>query len=110
MGLKASRVGSERLREVLASGQPARTRLFSGKALPAKVFRFSVVAPSKAFPAANLRNRARRRCREALREAAVSPAPKVDLIVTARREVLGVDFRSLVAEAQEILKCYSKNL
>ena len=107
MGLKASRVGAVRLGEVIQSGRVARTGVFIGKALPAKVFRFSVVTPKKSFREASLRNRARRRCREAFRAAALENTPGVDLVVTARPAVLEVEFSALLAEAAELLGCYS---
>lgn len=110
MGLKASRVGTARLGEVVASGRVARTAIFIGKALPAKVFRFSVLSPKKTFPDASTRNRVRRRCREAFGVAAVSGEVSVDLIVTPRPEALSVDFKTLVSEASELLGCYSTKL
>lgn len=110
MSLKASRVGSARLREVLAKGHPSRTRLFSGKALPGNAFQFSIVAPKKAFPTAVARVSVRRRCREAFRRAAASSAPVVSLVVTVRPEAAKADFSTLVSEAAELLGCYSKRL
>ncbi len=107
MGLKASRVGSTRLREVLISGVPARTRLFSARALPEKSFIFSVIVAKKTTPNAADRNRIRRRCREAFHRCAGS-APSVALVVTARPDAGKAPFPTLVDEAAELLGCYSK--
>lgn len=107
MSLKASRVGSTRLREVLASGRLARTALFSGKALPAKAFRFSVTVSKKNAPNASERNKIRRRCREAFRAAPPLSLPKIDLVVSVRADSLKVGFQQLKAEALALLGCYS---
>ena len=103
---KPLRVGSARLREVLASGRLARTRLFSAKALPAASFGTAVVVPKRAVASAAARNRVKRRCREAFRAAGAAPAATV--VVTARPEAAEAPYPTLVAEAAEILKCYSK--
>jgi ribonuclease P protein component len=107
MGLRTSRVGATRLREVLVSGRAARTALFSGKALENKLgFRFSIVVPKKGLPSAADRNRLKRRCREAFR--AANSATPIDLVVTARASALVAPWRDLVDEARELVGCYSR--
>lgn len=66
--------------------------------------RFAVTAPVSVGSAV-LRNRARRRVREAFRlaAAAVTDTAGLDLLVTVRREALGAPFAALRSDAASVL-------
>jgi ribonuclease P protein component len=67
--------------------------------------RLAVSAP-RSVGTAVVRNRARRRVREAFRRAAAADAGSggADVLVTVRREAAEVDFAALVADAASVLK------
>jgi ribonuclease P protein component len=68
------------------------------------VMRLAVSAP-RTVGISTIRNRARRRVREAFRQAcaAVDDAPALDIVVTVRRDALTADFPALRAAASAAL-------
>jgi ribonuclease P protein component len=68
------------------------------------VMRLAVAAP-RTVGISTLRNRARRRVREAFRQAcaAIAASPGQDVVVTVRREAISADFSALRAAAASAL-------
>ena len=65
------------------------------------VMRLAVSAP-RTVGISTIRNRARRRVREAFRLAcaAIEPTPALDIVVTVRRDAIAADFSALRAAAE----------
>ena len=77
----------------------------SDDAAVAAEVRVAVAAP-RSVGGAVVRNRARRRIREAFRQAAAADgnAAGADVLVTVKREAAAGDFRALVADAASVLR------
>jgi len=94
----------ERLR---AEGRSGRRASFSARIRPTDTSdaRLAVSAP-RSVGTAVVRNRARRRVREAFRQAAAADTGPggADVLVTVRREAAGGDFAALVADAASLLR------
>lgn len=88
---------------VRTRGRAVRRPAFALRALagPAGVPRLAVSAP-RTLGGAVIRNRARRRLREAFRKAFTSTAA-LDVVVVARREAVDAPFGALVSEARAAL-------
>ena len=88
------------------TGRGVRDAAFVARLRPndLSVMRLSVSAP-RTVGISTIRNRARRRVREAFRQAcaAVDAAPAQDIVVTVRREALTADFSALRAAAAAAL-------
>jgi ribonuclease P protein component len=86
-------------------GRGVRDTAFTARLRPndLSVMRLSVSAP-RTVGISTIRNRARRRVREAFRQAcAAASAPAQDIVVTVRREALTADFSALRAAAAAAL-------
>jgi ribonuclease P protein component len=87
-------------------GRGVRDAAFIARFLPndLSVMRLAVSAP-RSVGIATIRNRARRRVREAFRQAcaAADAAPAQDIVVTVRREAIAADFSALRAAADAAL-------
>ncbi len=94
----------ERLR---ALGRSSRRASFNARVRPTESpeARLAVSAP-RSVGTAVIRNRARRRVREAFRQAATSDlgAGGADVLVTVRKEAAATDFGTLVADAASVLR------
>jgi len=106
-GMNAARLRrSADIAVVRKTGRGVRDAAFNARLRPndLDVMRLSVSAP-RAVGIATIRNRARRRVREAFRRAsvAVTATPGQDVVVTVRREALAADFASLCASAEAAL-------
>jgi ribonuclease P protein component len=92
---------------VRAEGRSARETAFSSRSRPngLDVVRLAVFAP-RTVGSAVVRNRARRRVREAFRSALlpVSSPVGLDVLVTARREAITADFATLQRSADSVLR------
>lgn len=90
---------------VRRTGRGVRDAAFVARLLPndMSVMRLSVSAP-RTVGISTIRNRARRRVREAFRQAcAAADAPAQDIVVTVRREALTAGFAALRAAAAAAL-------
>lgn len=92
---------------VRTEGRTLREAAFSSRSRPNDlgVVRLTVSAP-RTLGGAVIRNRARRRIREAFRFALSETGPfrGVDMVVTARREALSLDFSALRSSAASVLR------
>ncbi|OLC53836.1 MAG: ribonuclease P protein component [Chloroflexi bacterium 13_1_40CM_4_68_4] len=95
------------IEKVRSAGRSFRRASFNARVLGTQTFeaRLAVSAP-RSLGTAVLRNRARRRVREAFRQAAtLETAPGgADVLVTVRREAAEGDFAALVADAASVLR------
>jgi ribonuclease P protein component len=95
---------------VRSAGRTVRDASFTARARPneLEVVRLAVSAPRTVGPSV-LRNRARRRVREAFRTAlaAFEGEHGVDLVITARKEAISADFSALRAAATTVLRTVS---
>jgi ribonuclease P protein component len=91
---------------VRAAGRTSRTRTFLARAATggAANSRIAVVAPG-AIGTAVMRNRARRRVREAFQLAFASArsSPSIDLVVTVRAEAASAPFDAIATDARATL-------
>jgi ribonuclease P protein component len=106
-GMNAARLRrSADIAEVRKMGRGVRDAAFNARlrSNDLGVMRLSVSAP-RTVGIATIRNRARRRVREAFRQAseAAAAAPGQDVVVTVRREALTADFATLRAAAEAAL-------
>lgn len=92
---------------VRAEGRSLRRRAFNARVRPTDglATRIAVSAP-RTVGSAVVRNRARRRVREAFRLAiaAETGSTAIDLLVTVRPEAKDGDFRAIEAEAHSVLR------
>lgn len=88
---------------VRAEGRAIRRGAFTARVRPSQLreLRLAVVAP-RTVGRAVVRNRARRRVREAFRRGAPSTAA-ADVLVTVRSEALDTDFGTLQRDARSVL-------
>jgi ribonuclease P protein component len=101
----AGRLGSREVEHVFASGWTISSRNLVLKGLQrpgAEPCRLAVVA-GKRLGAAPIRNRARRRVREALRTAVGSMPAGLDLVVIVRPAVIDMAVVDLAAEVEQAL-------
>ena len=84
-------------------GRGVRDVAFTARIRPndLSVMRLAVSAPLT-VGISTIRNRARRRVREAFRQAcaAIEPTPALDIVVTVRRDAIAADFSALRAAAE----------
>jgi len=105
--MRAARLRRSRdIATVRASGRALRRSAFVARVLPrdGSATRIAFVA-SRSIGGAVVRNRARRRVREAFRrQLATSDARGLDILVTVRPEAVAASFGTLVADAGSLLR------
>jgi len=95
---------SDDIAAVRADGRAIRRGAFTARVRPSALAqtRLAVTAP-RTVGRAVVRNRARRRVREAFRRSITSHTHPVDVLVTVRREALATDFSTLQRDARTAL-------